>query len=452
MSEFSAQDFPALLRPEGFSCSCGKKHAAPVSFLAICKGAIQKLPQALGEVGMKRPMVICGPHGYEAAGRQVCEILSKAAVPFHLHVIEETGGKRIKPAERAVGSAVLNLDHNCDSVIAVGSGVINDIGKVLSASVGVPLLTVATAPSMDGYASDSSSMEVGGIKLSLYETMPSAIICDLDIIGKAPMHMIHAGLGDILAKYTSLCDWKLSSIVTGEYYCPNVASLVNESLESTVRAAPGVAKRDAECIESITAGLVLSGLCISFAGFSHPASGLEHYFSHCWEMMCLERGQDYELHGIQVGVGMLLTLRIIERLKTIRPDIEHAKAAAQSFDRAAWEANIRRVFPRAAAGILTIEEKARKNDVEGRLLRARRAIEHWDEILRLFDTLPGYAEAEALMLSVGMPTRAGELGLSNDDVADAFVLSRDIRDKYLLSSMIWDLGYMDDFAQWLRRG
>lgn len=453
MSEFAGAPLTKLIRPEGFFCTCGRQHAAAIRYLKIGSGVIRLLPEALSALGARHPMVICGPHGYEVAGKTVCALLSQSKINYSLHVIPCDDRGKIKPAEYAAGSALLHFEHGCDLVLGVGSGVINDLCKVLSKTAKIPCMIVATAPSMDGYASDSASMEVGNIKCSLKEQMPAAILCDTELLAQAPMHMIHAGLGDILAKYTSLCDWKLSSIVTGEYYCSAVAQLVNDSLLKTVSGAQGVKERKEGSVQSITEGLVLSGIGIAFAGTSHPASGLDHYFSHCWEMMLLERGKDYELHGIQVGVGMLLTLKIIERLKTVRPDMAHAEAAADRFDEAAWERNLRRVFPGAADGIIAIERTAGKNERAGRLRRAARAIDRWDEILELFETtLPGYAEVAALMLSLGMPTTPQEIGLTPDDVADALVCSRDIRDKYLLSSLIWDLGYMDEFVDWLREG
>ena len=453
MSDFAGAPLAQLIRPEGFPCTCGRQHAAAIRYLKIGPGVIHLLPEALRAIGARHPMVVCGSCGYEVAGKTVCALLDQNTISYSLHVIPCEDQERIKPAEYAAGSMLLHYDHNCDLVLGVGSGVINDLCKVLSKTAKIPCMIVATAPSMDGYASDSSSMEIDGIKCSLKEQMPAAILCDTKLLAQAPMHMIHAGLGDILAKYTSLCDWKLSNIVTGEYYCDAVAELVRDSLMKTVSGAQAIKERKESSIQAVTEGLVLSGIGIAFAGTSHPASGLDHYFSHCWEMMLLERGEDYELHGIQVGIGMLLTLKIIERLKTVRPDMTRAEAAADRFDEAAWEQNLRRVFPKAADGIIAIERKAGKNLRAGRLRRAARAIDCWDEILELFDTtLPGYDEVEALMLELGMPTKPQEIGLTPEDVADAFVCSRDIRDKYLLSSLIWDLGYMDEFAGWLREG
>jgi glycerol-1-phosphate dehydrogenase [NAD(P)+] len=96
-----------------------------------------------------------------------------------------------------------------------------------------------------------------------------------------------------------------------------------------------------------------------------------------------------------------------------------------------------------------MEKKAQKNERGGRIARAQRIIDNWDEILKIADETPSVAEIEAIMKNAGMPTRPEEIGVSKKDAIDAFICSRDIRDKYLLSSMIWDIGYMDEFAKWL---
>ena len=44
-----------------------------------------------------------------------------------------------------------------------------------------------------------------------------------------------------------------------------------------------------------------------------------------------------------------------------------------------------------------------------------------------------------------MPTTPQEIGLGEKDVHNAFIGSREIRDKYLLSSLLWDLGVLNEF-------
>lgn len=451
MVNFSKLRSDELLCVEGFDCCCGRHHAADMKFLRIGHDAIKSVPEALKTIGSTKPFVVCGPNSYKAAGETVARLLEDAGIPYKLHIIPCKNGERISPSEFATGSIILNLDPDCDLILGVGSGVINDLCKVIGKATGKPCAIVATAPSMDGYASASSAMEVNNIKASLQEQLPSAVICDTGIMAQAPMRLIWAGLGDMMAKYTALCEWRLANLVTGEYYCEEIAKLVRASLKKISEGAYKVMERNENSVATIAEGLVLSGLGMAFAGVSRPASGLDHYFSHCWEMVAIARGQESDLHGIQVGIGTLLTMKIYRHMRTIRPTMERAVAAADAFDESAWEANIRRVFADTADGIIALEHKAGKNLRERRLQRAKTIIDNWDSILKIMDEeLPVYEDILSLMKHTGMPLTPQDIGLSIDDAIDAFVCSRDIRDKYLTSSLIWDIGYMDEFAEWLR--
>ena len=131
-------------------------------------------------------------------GEKVMTVLTEATIPYSCYVFPESP---VTPTEYSVGSAVMHFDYSCDSVIGIGSGVINDIGKILAHATGRTYMIVGTAPSMDGFASATSSMERDGLKVSLDSTFAWAIVGDTDILREAPMHMLRAGVGDMLAKY-----------------------------------------------------------------------------------------------------------------------------------------------------------------------------------------------------------------------------------------------------------
>ena len=74
-------------------------------------------------------------------------------------------------------------------------------------------------------------------------------------------------------------------------------------------------------------------------------------------------------------------------------------------------------------------------------------VDHWDEILKIMDEeLPPFKTIVDIMTGCGMPMRPKDLGISDDDVRDALKASRDIRNKYLSSTMLWDLGLLYDMA------
>ena len=455
MPNFAKMPLSELVRPEGFECACGRRHVCAMKYLNIGAGIVEQTPGMIAAMGKKKPFVVSDDNTWEAAGRRVDEILTAAGVEHVNCVIPLHDAKagRIAPAEWETGSLVMHFDPSCDMLLAVGSGVVNDLCKVTAHALGRPSAVVGTAPSMDGYASNSGSMEVNHVKVSLYAAAPQGILLDTEILSKAPMRMLWAGLGDMVAKYVAVCEWRISSLVTGEYYCPDVAELMRSALRRLMAAADRIAARDVEAIGSIAEGLVLAGIGMAFAGISRPASGLEHYFSHMWEMMALERGVPYDLHGIQVGVGTLLTMRIYQKLLAdgTRPDRAKAEAHMAAFDPAAWEARVKRVFGKTAGQILQIEAQTGKNDPAKHARRLENILAHWNEILAIIgEELPDYRYLYETMAATGMPLTPADIGIPTDDVVDAFVCARDVRDKYLTCSLLWDMGLTDAYAAFLR--
>ena len=305
---------------------------------------------------------------------------------------------------------------------------------------------------MDGFASNCSAMIREGVKCTLTNAAADAIICDVDIIREAPMRMIHAGLGDMLAKYVALCEWRLASLITGEYYCENIAQLMRTALRRIFDSAPKLAMRDPDAVQATVEGLVLSGIAMSYAGLSRPASGFEHYFSHLWEMMALERGQAFELHGIQVGVGTLQALRVYDQIRELKPDREKALAFVRNFSREKWEDELRRIFGRTAEPVIALEYSTfHNNDSQEHAVRLERIVSGWDEILRIMEEeLPETETIAALMRSLNMAMEPEDIGFTWQDTRDAFHAARDTRKKYLTSSMLWDLGVLYEMEP--RRG
>jgi hypothetical protein len=124
----------------------------------------------------------------------------------------------------------------------------------------------------------------------------------------------------------------------------------------------------------------------------------------------------------------MLALPVYEWLRTLRPGMERVEAGIAAFDAAAWEANLRRVFGRTAEPLIVQARAQGRNDPEGRRCRARRIIDHWDEIVAIIDR--ELADARSLkdrMERLGLPMRPSDISISNADALDAFICSRDIR-------------------------
>ncbi|MBR4360348.1 MAG: sn-glycerol-1-phosphate dehydrogenase [Clostridia bacterium] len=451
MPDFYRMSIQALTRQEGFACPCGKHHACALDDLRIGSSALAGVSDMVRALGCKKPFIVCDDHTFEVAGKQVDALLTAAGIPHMLYIIP-CAGQKIAPAEWEVGSVLMHFDPSCDLFLGVGSGVINDICKVLGHATGLKSAIVGTAPSMDGFASNSSAMEINHVKMTLFNRAPKGILLDTDILRQAPMRMLWAGLGDMAAKYIALCEWRISHLVTGEYYCEDVAQLMRSALKRVIDAADGIPSRDPDAIQAIAEGLIVSGIAMAFAEISRPASGLEHYFSHMWEMMALERNQPYDLHGIQVGIGTMLTLKMYRKFRQITPDRAKAEAYWNDMTREKWESRIRSIFGKTAPEIIAMEASIGKNERKGHEERLNRIVDHWEEIQQaVTEELPDYDRLRSLMEKTGMPLRPSDIGISVKDTVNAFIGARDARNKYMSCSLLWDLGLTDEFADYLER-
>ena len=428
-------------------CECGKIHTAAIENVVIGKGAIEHLAEFVNKLGGKKPFLLADCNTFAAAGERVCSALSGYGISYGKYIFPFGS---LEPDEQSVGAAVMHFDATCDLIIGIGSGVVNDIGKILSNITGRKYIIVATAPSMDGYASASSSMSMDGLKVSLPSRCADVIIGDTDILKNAPAHMLKAGLGDMLAKYVSIAEWRIAQIITGEYYCERVAELIRGALKKCVDNAEGLLRRDEQAIEAVFEGLVIGGIAMAYAGISRPASGVEHYFSHVWDMRGLEFGTQVDLHGIQCAMGTLQAVKLYDKVKTLTPDEEKAKIYVEQFSFDAWKEELRAFLGNSAETMIAQELKEQKYDKSTHAARFAKISENWDSILQiLHEELPGYQKLAEVLDTIGISKDLQSIGVDRVTARMTFKATKDIRDKYVLSRLAWDLGVLEELCELL---
>lgn len=426
------------------NCDCGKKHSFE-SEVIVEKGAVKKLPQIIEKLNCKNVFLIADKNTYDAVGKTVCDLMIENKIELKKYVFTEDN---LEPDEKNVGLAIMNFDPKCDVVVGVGSGVINDISKIVSNVSGKKYIIVATAPSMDGYASTTSSMTMAGLKISLPSKCADVIVGDVDILCKAPKKMMLSGLGDMLAKYVSICEWRISNLINGEYFCSEIAELVRASLKKCVDNAQGLLNNDEKSVQAVFEGLVVCGVAMNYAGISRPASGVEHYISHIWDMRGVEFGTNVDFHGIQCAIGTLVAVESYEKLIKTVPNREKALSYVKNFDYKKYSEELREFVGKGANEMILLEEKEGKYDVEKHEKRLNVIIENWDKILKIIsEEIPPLKRLEALFDSLGLPKSPKEIGIDEKILQKTFCFTKDIRDKYVLSRLCWDLGIIEEITK-----
>lgn len=410
------------------NCKCGHEHRAEIEVISEV-GAINKIPEILNPYN--KPFVIGDVNTYN--NNFDC---------YESFVFED---KELVPDERTVGRALIAIPKDCDILIAVGSGTLNDISRYLSYRLGIPYIIVATAPSMDGYASSVSPLIVDNMKITYQVTYPKFIIADIDIVKNAPHEMIIAGVGDILGKYTCLCDWELSHIINGEYYCENISDLVRTSIKKCVDNIDGLMRREEEAVKNVMDGLILSGIAMSYAGNSRPASGAEHHLSHFWEMDYLFKNKKAVLHGIKVGLATPVIAELYTKIKTI--DINACKIKEFEFD--TWSENIKKVYRGAAQGVISLEKTCHKNSTQRIKTRYESYVSNWDSIRLIMDKVPSKKDILNILQKLNAPTSLGDIGLDKETFYNSIISSKDLRDRYTIMEMASDLNLSEKLAEGL---
>lgn len=417
----------------GFECECGKRHACDIKHVIIKNGAINELPKLTENFG--RILLVCDKNTRRACGEAVDELLQDKIYAR----LTYDGEGFLVPNEEAVAQLEQLVDDSIELIIGVGSGVINDICKYVSHAHGLHYFIVATAPSMDGYASSGAAMIFDGMKITTSAAVPMAIIADTEVLRNAPIEMLKAGYGDIIGKYSSLNDWRLSQVVNGEELCDYIYSLTLRTVNAVAAEAKKILSRDENSIAKLMSALVIVGIAMAYMGNSRPASGSEHHLSHYFEVTGLLRDEPYFCHGIDVAYSTYVTAELRRELL----QIEAPKKC--DFDEAKWESEIRRVYETeanklTAAQIISLQRRL------GWICRDFYPIykEKWKEIKEILQESPTPEAVLEMLSDIGLSLKEFEDIYSAEKIADAIRYAKDLKDRY---SVLWLYGQVCAYSK-----
>ncbi|MEM0056905.1 MAG: sn-glycerol-1-phosphate dehydrogenase [Candidatus Geothermarchaeota archaeon] len=262
----------------------------------VGNGILNELPAVLNEVNVdfKNVIILTGPNVFKLIKNQL-QLPSIEEKTLFVHVASFSEINRLK-------ATISRMSNNVTHILGIGGGRVIDIGKMIAHMLNINFISVPTAPSHDGIASQFVSIKEMGRVHSFTTTPPYAIIVDVDIVSKAPKRLIASGVGDAIAKIVAVRDWKLANEKVGEYYGEYAANLSLLGAKLVEKCSEGIGAGDVESIRTLIEALISDGVAAGIAGSSRPCSGSEHLFSHALDLYATR----HALHGEQVGVGTIL--------------------------------------------------------------------------------------------------------------------------------------------------
>ncbi|MGO9409219.1 MAG: iron-containing alcohol dehydrogenase [Spirochaetia bacterium] len=446
MEKLIFRDFLSRFDAQGqFPCSCGLTHGISVRNVVVEAGALARGASLLAdEMGSKAAVWVLSDENTErAAGAEWKKRLSSPRIVSHVL----PGNPRPVPsAELAAELAGEVRAASADVLVSVGSGVISDLVKKVSRDTGVPNWCVATAASVDAFSSATAAIHVGGFHNAVPAAVSRTIICDLEVIEKAPGIMILAGLGDLLAKFIAYLDWNLSRIMTGEHYCPIISGAAIESARLALKAARRLEDDPREAARAMTDAVLTSGFAMQAFGGSRPAASAEHTVAHFWEIADAVPVEPLDLHGILVGVASRIILQgYTELYKAIERHTTDADRRLREFDaEPSWEKSMEPGL-KPYSGKVRAEMGLRKFDRGILAERLSRFEAEKGSILQAaVPLLEELSAAVELLSSLDYPFSYRELGISTEQCLLPCRNVRLLRSRYSTFDLAYELGMESD--------
>ncbi len=432
-------DYDKYLMRE-YSCSCGAKHEVTTKKIVIERNAIKRIPELIKELNLPvNVFVVFDENTFDAAGKEVLAVLKEAGIRADSYMFKNKD--ILHPDEQAIGTLMMAMEPMPKLIVAVGSGTINDLSRFCATRLKISYIVVATAPSMDGFASNVIPITRSGMKVSYLGVTAEMVIGDLDVLSAAPLDLMVAGFGDIIGKVPARLDWLFGMHIFDEEKCPEIGKLMNSAVEQCIESASELKLRTYDATKGVMDALVLSGIAMQMNGNSRPASGAEHHMSHFLEMRDGNYTRPGAYHGAKVGMMSLISMRLYEKFFEAGPPPQGV--IPESIE---TKAKTKKAYKEVGDIVLSYKGEVYINRAEWRVAKGK-IIEQWDLFKANVDGFPALRRQFSEILNdCGAPTHPKDLGYTKQDIFDAIMYARMLRKRVTILGVLANWGYLEKYA------
>jgi glycerol-1-phosphate dehydrogenase [NAD(P)+] len=201
-------------------------------------------------------------------------------------------------------------NRKSEIVFAVGGGLVADAAKYLAAKLGLPLIVLPTALSVDAFITAASGIRRDGCVYYIETKPPETLILDLDVVAAAPAWIRAAGITDVMSIATGCWDWKLAhergQNPPGMEFIPWVYENAQSILNGVLDCAEAAGRGDKDGLKTLYDCLAMEVQLCNQVGHARPEEGSEHYFAYSVENLV---GHGLP-HGDLVGPGIMIMSKL----------------------------------------------------------------------------------------------------------------------------------------------
>ena len=204
-------------------------------------------------------------------------------------------------------SSIQNIvkDITGNVIIGIGGGKVLDVAKAVAYFADLPIVLVPTVASSDAPCSAISVLytEDGLLDRYLYLLVnPNMIIVDTEVICKAPVRFLVAGMGDALSTYFEARMCYKSGVDVSKAALSLAKACYQTLMEDGVRAYLDI--RNKQCTDAVE-NIIEANIYLSGIGFESGGLALAHAINNGLSQIPKINGL---LHGEKVAFGTLVQL------------------------------------------------------------------------------------------------------------------------------------------------
>ena len=396
------------------------------------KKVIEPFLEFCSEKKAEHLFLISDENTYEVLGRDIAEKTRSAGFDLIDLVLSP---KKLHNDDHSIAKVLSVYDAVPRLFVSAGSGTVTDIARFTSHRTQNQFVSFPTAASVDAYTSRIAPTTIGGYKKSYPCSMPLAIFTHVPTICEAPGFLTASGFGDLMGKFTSSADWRLTNLIWESEFDGDIYARMLGAGKKARKNTDGIARQQPGAMEAMMEAHFETGICMAEFGRSDPASGGEHHIAHIWEMMFQWEEKEGLFHGSAVGVAALMEAVWYEKLRKLsETEVEELLETVPVPPADIQKSRIRSTLPKIAEELIESEPfYLQLADPEVHKKVRLNILNRWDEIQIAASHVPPEHEVRLLLEQVGGAVNGVDLGLTEKQVREGMEFGHYLRERFSIN-------------------
>ncbi|MDT3428103.1 glycerol dehydrogenase [Paenibacillus forsythiae] len=273
------------------------------------RGEIRYLHRYCAELGGKKAYIVADAFVFTNYEKEISEGFQEGEVSYDLQSFAgECSLKEVQRIVEATGKS------GADVIIGIGGGKTLDVAKAVGFYSRLPLIVVPTVASTDAPCSALSVLYTDEGRLDKYlplRSNPERVVVDTELVAKAPVRLLVAGMGDALSTFYEARACRRAAESKGGGKSAVAAYALAQACRDTLLAQGAQAKQDAEngVLSEAVENIIEANIYLSGIGFESGGLAAAHAIHNA--MTQLEETRPI-LHGEKVAFGTIVQLVLEE--------------------------------------------------------------------------------------------------------------------------------------------